>query len=179
MSEVLRESSSSLWKDAWIRLCRNQMAIFGGAVLLFLGVLSLFAPWLAPYKYETQNLELGAVGPQFTWEPHQLVFGTCTQERALVLAKGYDTVYQPFANALTIVPDSMSGFINQQSRWRKGYLYEAIMASTHMWKRPIGAVVLFYLSLLMLVMGPLVMIYFLVLSTLLVGTMPTLSLIHI
>ena len=42
-----------------------------------------------------------------------------------------------------------------------------------MWKRPIGAVVLFYLSLLMLVMGPLVMIYFLVLSTLLVGTMPT------
>ena len=91
----------------------------------------------------------------------------------LVLAKGYDTVYQPFANALTIVPDSMSSFINQQSRWRKGYLFEAIMASTHMWKRPIGAVILFYLSLLMLVMGPLVMIYFLVLSTLLVGTMPT------
>ena len=50
----------------------------------------------------------------------------------LVLAKGYDTVYQPFANALTIVPDSMSGFINQQSRWRKGYLFEAIMASSHM-----------------------------------------------
>ena len=91
----------------------------------------------------------------------------------LVLAKGYDTVYQPFANALTIVPDSMSGFINQQSRWRKGYLFEAIMASSHMWRRPIGAAVLFYLSLLMLVMGPLVMIYFLVLSTLLVGTMPT------
>jgi hyaluronan synthase len=91
----------------------------------------------------------------------------------LVLAKGYDTVYQPFANALTIVPDSISTFINQQSRWRKGYLFEAMMATTHMWKRPIGAVVLFYLSLLMLVMGPLVMIYFLVLSTLLVGTMPT------
>ena len=91
----------------------------------------------------------------------------------LVLAKGYDTVYQPFANALTIVPDSMSSFINQQSRWRKGYLFEAIMASSHMWRRPIGAAVLFYLSLLMLVMGPLVMIYFLVLSTLLVGTMPT------
>ena len=72
----------------------------------------------------------------------------------LVLAKGYDTVYQPFANALTIVPDSMSSFINQQSRWRKGYLFEAIMASSHMWRRPIGAAVLFYLSLLMLVMGP-------------------------
>jgi oligopeptide transport system permease protein len=90
MSELLKESSSSLWKDAWIRLCRNQMAIFGGAVLLFLGIFSLFAPWLSPYKYETQNLELGAVGPQFTWETHQLVFGTCTQERALVLAKGYE-----------------------------------------------------------------------------------------
>ena len=54
----------------------------------------------------------------------------------------------------------------------KGYLYEAIMASSHMWKDQL-VVVLFYLSLLMLLMGPLVMIYFLVLSTLLVGTMPT------
>lgn len=91
----------------------------------------------------------------------------------LVLSKGYDTVYQPNANALTFVPETLGSFINQQSRWRKGYLFEALMASTHMWKRPFGAVVLFYLSLLLVIMGPIVMIYCLVLSTLLVGTMPT------
>ena len=48
-----------------------------------------------------------------------------------------------------------------------------MMASTHMWKRPFGAVVLFYLSLLLVIMGPIVLVYCLVLSTLLVGTMPT------
>jgi|TARA_B100001094_G_scaffold164205_1_gene158957 hyaluronan synthase len=100
-------------------------------------------------------------------------FGDDRSLTRLVLSKGYDTVYQPHANASTVVPDTLVSFINQQSRWRRGYLFEAIMASTHMWKRPFGAVVLFYLSLLLVLMGPIVLIYCLVLSTLLVGTMPT------
>lgn len=90
MSRVGVQSPSSLWKDAWIRLSRNRMAVIGGAVLLTLGLLSLFAPWIAPYKYETQNLELGASEPQLEWETRQLVYGTCTQERARVLAEGYE-----------------------------------------------------------------------------------------
>ena len=90
MSRVDAQSSSSLWKDAWIRLSRNRMAVIGGAVLLTLGLLSLFAPWIAPYKYETQNLELGASEPQLEWETRQLVYGACTQERARVLAEGYE-----------------------------------------------------------------------------------------
>lgn len=90
MSRVDAQSSSSLWKDAWIRLSRNRMAVIGGVVLLTLGLLSLFAPWIAPYKYETQNLELGASEPQLKWGTRQLVYGTCTQERARVLAEGYE-----------------------------------------------------------------------------------------
>ena len=90
MSRVDAQSPSSLWKDAWIRLSRNRMAVIGGVVLLTLGLLSLFAPWIAPYKYETQNLELGASEPQLKWETRQLVYGTCTQERARVLAEGYE-----------------------------------------------------------------------------------------
>ena len=90
MSRVDAQSPSSLWKDAWIRLSRNRMAVIGGVVLLTLGLLSLFAPWIAPYKYETQNLELGPIEPQLKWETRQLVYGTCTQERARVLAEGYE-----------------------------------------------------------------------------------------
>ena len=89
MSEMNAQSSSSLWRDAWIRLSRNRMAVVGGAVLLTLGLLSLCAPWISPYRYETQNLELGATGPQLTWDTQQLVYGTCTQQRAQVLAAGY------------------------------------------------------------------------------------------
>ncbi len=90
MSEINAQGSSSLWKDAWIRLSRNRMAVFGGAILLVLGLLSLCASWISPYKYETQNLELGATGPQLTWDTQQLVYGTCTQQRAQVLAAGYE-----------------------------------------------------------------------------------------
>ena len=90
MSEINAQGSSSLWKDAWIRLSRNRMAVVGGAILLVLGLLSLCASWISPYKYETQNLELGATGPQLTWDIQQLVYGTCTQQRAQVLAAGYE-----------------------------------------------------------------------------------------
>ena len=112
------------------------------------------------------------------WVNHQFLgtrrtYGDDRSLTRLVLAKGYDTVYQPYANAATFVPEDLGSFINQQSRWRRGYLFEALMASTHMWKRPFGAAVLFYLSLFLVLMGPVVMIYCLVLTTLLVGTMPT------
>ena len=57
------EQRSSLWLDAWIKLRKNRMALFGFAVLLFLCVISLLTPWIAPYSYETQDLMLGATPP--------------------------------------------------------------------------------------------------------------------
>ena len=57
------EQGSSLWQDAWRRLKKNRMAVGGGAVLLFFVVVALLTPWLAPYAYETQNLDLGASPP--------------------------------------------------------------------------------------------------------------------
>jgi oligopeptide transport system permease protein len=57
------EQRSSLWLDAWIKLCKNRMALFGFAVLLILFVVSLLTPWIAPYSYETQDLMLGATPP--------------------------------------------------------------------------------------------------------------------
>ncbi len=57
------EQRSSLWLDAWIKLRKNRMALFGFAVLLILCVVSLLTPWIAPYSYETQDLMLGATPP--------------------------------------------------------------------------------------------------------------------
>jgi oligopeptide transport system permease protein len=57
------EQHSSLWLDAWIKLRKNRMALFGFAVLLILCVVSLLTPWIAPYSYETQDLMLGATPP--------------------------------------------------------------------------------------------------------------------
>ena len=57
------EQRSSLWLDAWIKLRKNRMALFGLAVLLILCVVSLLTPWIAPYSYEMQDLMLGATPP--------------------------------------------------------------------------------------------------------------------
>jgi oligopeptide transport system permease protein len=43
---------SSLWLDAWIKLGKNRLALSGLVILLFLIVVSLLTPWIAPYSYE-------------------------------------------------------------------------------------------------------------------------------
>lgn len=64
-SELLAtaEQGTSLWLDAWRRLRKNRMAVAGGATLLVFVVIALLTPWIAPYGYETQNLDLGASPP--------------------------------------------------------------------------------------------------------------------
>ena len=64
-SELLAtaEQGTSLWLDAWRRLRKNRMAVAGGATLLVFLVIALLTPWIAPYGYETQNLDLGASPP--------------------------------------------------------------------------------------------------------------------
>ena len=58
--------SSSLWRDAWIKLSKNRLAIFGLFILLTLIIVSLLTPIIAPYGYEEQNLALGATAPSST-----------------------------------------------------------------------------------------------------------------
>ena len=55
--------SSSLWSDALRRLFKNKAAVAGAIVLLVLIILAAFAPWIAPYPYAYQNLDLGASPP--------------------------------------------------------------------------------------------------------------------
>ena len=69
---------SSLWSDAWRRLLANKAAVAGGLILLFLIVLAIFAPWIAPHSYAYQNLELGAQPPS-----SEFLLGTDTLGRDL------------------------------------------------------------------------------------------------
>jgi len=57
------EQGTSLWQDAWRRLRRNRLAVCGLFVLVFFIVIALLTPWIAPYGYTEQNLELGATPP--------------------------------------------------------------------------------------------------------------------
>jgi oligopeptide transport system permease protein len=54
---------TSLWQDAWVRLKRNRLAMFGLVVIGLLAIVSILTPWIAPYSYAEQNLALGATPP--------------------------------------------------------------------------------------------------------------------
>ena len=56
-------NNNSLWSDALYRLSRNRAAMFGGFILILLIFCAALAPWIAPYSYSYQDLNLGASPP--------------------------------------------------------------------------------------------------------------------
>ncbi|MDG1944211.1 MAG: ABC transporter permease [Halioglobus sp.] len=60
---VEAEQGTSLWQDAWLRLSRNRLALFGLAVLVLFILIATLTPWIAPYSYTQHNLDLGATPP--------------------------------------------------------------------------------------------------------------------
>ena len=72
LSVPARAGGGSLWSDAWRRLRKNRMAVASGWMLLAIGAICLFAPWIPglPDPNAT-NFELGVTPP--SW---QHVMGT-------------------------------------------------------------------------------------------------------
>jgi oligopeptide transport system permease protein len=66
LSEVVQEpieKGSSLWHDAWLRLRKNKLAVFGMWALAIIAIACLLGPWISPFGYEEQDLDLGPSGP--------------------------------------------------------------------------------------------------------------------
>lgn len=57
------EQGSSLWRDAWLRLRKNRLAVFGASVLVFVFIACFLGPFFSSYGYEQQFLDLGASAP--------------------------------------------------------------------------------------------------------------------
>lgn len=57
------EKGTSLWKDAFRRLCKNKLALFGLAYIIFQGSLAILAPWISPFSYDETDIILGAIPP--------------------------------------------------------------------------------------------------------------------
>ena len=65
------EAPVSLWRDAWYRLKRNKLAVFGLAVVAILAFTAIFGPYLTPYDYLSQDLQARNAVPSL-----QHLFGT-------------------------------------------------------------------------------------------------------
>ena len=57
------ESGTSLGKDAFRRLKKNRLALFGFSFLIVVSMVAVLTPWIAPYSYSAQDLGLGASPP--------------------------------------------------------------------------------------------------------------------
>jgi len=77
------EAGRSLREDALIRLKKNKLAMFGLVVLLCMLVLAVLTPWIAPYSYEAQNLDLGATPPSWDHWMGTDIFGRDQLTRVL------------------------------------------------------------------------------------------------
>lgn len=58
-----QSSGESLWHSAWMRFRENRLAVAGSIWLAAITLLSVFAPLIAPYSYQAQDLALGAIPP--------------------------------------------------------------------------------------------------------------------
>lgn len=58
-------------KEAWKRLCRDKTAVAGMIIIILLLLIGLFAPFIAPYSYQTQDYTAVLQGPS-----PQHIFGT-------------------------------------------------------------------------------------------------------
>ncbi|PWT86806.1 MAG: ABC transporter permease [Acidobacteria bacterium] len=57
------EQGSSLWRDAWFRLQKNRIALFGFWTFLLIGICCFAGPFFTGYSYESTEITLKASAP--------------------------------------------------------------------------------------------------------------------
>ena len=63
----VKSKGRSQWGELWRRLRRNRPAVVGLIIAALLYVTALFAPWLAPYGYDEQNLDAVEQPPSWAY----------------------------------------------------------------------------------------------------------------
>src|SRR5690606_1223316 len=61
--EVSDHEKVSLWRDAMARLRSNRLAVVGMVYVLALVAIAIVGPWLTPYDFLDQNLDIRNAGP--------------------------------------------------------------------------------------------------------------------
>jgi ABC-type dipeptide/oligopeptide/nickel transport system permease subunit len=82
----------SYWGAAWMRFRQNKMALIAGILVLFLIVVSILTPFIAPYKYDETHYENAFEPPSF-----RFIFGTDEQGRDM-----YSRILYSLRNALIV-----------------------------------------------------------------------------
>lgn len=63
MIELTQKSNKSLWSDGWKRLKKNRAAVWSMWLIIGVCLLAILAPVIAPFSYETQNIDRALMPP--------------------------------------------------------------------------------------------------------------------
>ncbi|HVK62082.1 MAG TPA: ABC transporter permease, partial [Bdellovibrionales bacterium] len=58
-----QEAGKSLWSDAWKRLKKNKGSVVSLWFIVGVCLMAILAPWIAPYSFETQNIDKTLMPP--------------------------------------------------------------------------------------------------------------------
>jgi hyaluronan synthase len=115
------------------------------------------------------------------WEAQRFLGREATfgDDRALtnMLLRRYRVVYQSTARCETVVPDTMHRFLVQQTRWKKSWLRESLIAATFFWRKHPVAALATYASIVFPVIAPLIVLRTLVYGPIMHGASPFMYLI--
>jgi oligopeptide transport system permease protein len=65
-SAAVKKSSNSLWADSWYRLRKNHAAMISLYLVIVVCAVAIFAPWIAPYPFDEQNISKVLQSPSST-----------------------------------------------------------------------------------------------------------------
>jgi dipeptide transport system permease protein len=103
--EVVRPSLS-YWKDSWLRLLKNRLAMGGMFFLLFLALFAIFGPIISPHSVETQKLAMQNLPPSSeNW------FGTDDLGRDVFTRTAYGARISLFVGLVAAMIDFVIGVI--------------------------------------------------------------------
>ncbi|MGV8935633.1 MAG: ABC transporter permease [Allorhizobium sp.] len=111
--DIHDEPTVSLWRDAWHRLRRNKLALFGLTVVILLAFTAIFGPYLTPFDFLSQDLASRNAPPSLSH-----LFGTDDLGRDVFSRVVYGTrtaflvavVVTAIAVAIGVVLGAIAGF---------------------------------------------------------------------
>jgi oligopeptide transport system permease protein len=117
------KQSQSLWSDGWKRLRRNRASIFSLWFIVFVCLVGIFAPWIAPYSYETQNIGRALLPPDgINW------LGTDSLGRDMLSRIIYGARMSMAVGIFTAVFSLIiGGFYGAVSGWMGGWVDAVLM----------------------------------------------------
>lgn len=116
-------AGKSLWSDAWKRLKRNRAAVISLWFIVAVCVIAALAPWLAPYSYETQNIDRALMTPDGTnW------FGTDSLGRDMFSRIIYGARMSMSVGVITAICSLVIGGVyGAVSGWMGGWVDAVLM----------------------------------------------------